>query len=99
VNVRALIDLARDEGMLLIPEGADLRVLRPKSEVTDKIVAQLKAHKAEVLAALAPCCGNRPIPNPDDYDEPVGAAFDPTAIVPRCQLCPNSPTYWRRGRS
>jgi hypothetical protein len=97
VSARSLLAEARAEGMVVTVDGDHLKVVRPKSEVTDKIVAQLKVHKVWVLAELAGavCCGRRPVPDPDDYQEPVVGA-DSAELVLACQLCLNSPTYWKR---
>lgn len=41
---------------------------------------------------------------PDKCDPLIGAGVEANPCtkpgsLPRCQLCPKSPTYWRRGRS
>ena len=96
MNARGLLAEAGAAGMIVTRDGDQLKVIRPKSEVTDRLLAELKARKPEILAALAPCCGNRFVPNPADYaDGRPLAGVDPAELVGSCQLCPASPTYWR----
>lgn len=44
------------------------------------------------------CCGNRHIPDPEQYPDRVLAGADPAELALSCQLCPESPIYWRKGR-
>lgn len=53
MSVSGLIEQARALGAELVPLGGTLRV-RARRPLPDDLVAELRAHKAEVLAALAP---------------------------------------------
>jgi hypothetical protein len=85
VNPFGLLARSREAGLTVSSREGQIHVARPKpstSEV-DALVAELKAHRDAVEAALLPCCGQRW----------PGVEGDPQ--VPGCQLCTSSPTYWR----
>lgn len=84
MHPHALLAACRAAGMTVTLDGDQLKVTRPTNAKTDKLLTQLKARKAEVLAWLTPCCGTRP----------PGVAGGPLKLS--CQLCPNSPVYWRK---
>ena len=83
MSANALLQRAREAGMVIFREGDQLRVDHEHSEQADRILAELKAAKDQVLQALAPCCGLHA----------PGIAGEPLVLA--CQLCPRSPTYWR----
>jgi hypothetical protein len=74
----ALLDRARAAGLTLEAAGDKLRV-SPGDRLTPELADALRAHKAEVLAALA---GPRPPRPPDPVPVPV-VALDPGAFTVR----------------
>jgi len=80
----ALVRRLAGEGVRLSVDGGDLKCRGPKSALTPEVLADLKAHRAEVIAHL------RPAPEPP----PVKPAKVTPAAIERIL---ESPPYWLAG--
>ena len=84
MNVAPLVEELAGKGVRLSVEGGELKCRGPKSALTPEILANLKAHRAEVIAHL------RPAPEP----APVKPAKVTPAAIERIL---ESPPYWLAG--
>jgi hypothetical protein len=69
MNPFELVETLAGKGVRLSVEGGDLKCRGPKWALTPETLAQLKAHKAEVLETLAQPPANDPVDPPKLNDE------------------------------
>ena len=62
MNTGELLRTLRDKSLEAIPEGNRLRVRGPSEALTPELIAELRAHKAELLRALAQPVPTTPCP-------------------------------------